>query len=136
MNLNELEILEEDFDLFVVLDDKEKIEFLFDAIEVGLEASVLKQVAKLDALHSKIATKQKIASEDYQVGNYRLCVTYTGKEVHLCSNSLKAIRKFVNKMINDGLLLWPASTKKSVFDMYRYFKAYKVIGRGGPISSN
>ena len=27
-------------------------------------------------------------------------------------------------------------TKKSVFDMYRYFKAYKLIARVGPLSSN
>jgi len=136
MNLNELEILEDDFDLFVALDEKEKIEFLFDAIEIGVEASVLKQVAKLDQLEMYKSSKTKIASEDYQVGQYRLCVTYTGKEVHLNSNSLKAIRKFVSKMINDGLLLWPSSTKKSVFDIYRYFKSYNVIGRIGPVSSN
>jgi len=136
MNLNELEILEDDFDLFVALDNKEKIEFLFDAVKIGIEASVLKQVAKLDALYERIPTKQKIASEDYQIGPTRLCVTYTGKEVQLNSDSLKAIRSFVNKMINDGLLLWPSSTKKTIFDMYRFFKAYKVIGRGGPVSSN
>ena len=61
---------------------------------------------------------------------------YKRNEIHLNSDSLKAIKTFTNKIINDGLLIWPASTKKSVFDMYRYFKAYKVIGRAGPISSN
>ena len=136
MNLNELEILEDDFDLFVALDDKNKIEFLFDAMEKGIEASVLKQVAKLDALYNNIPTKQKISSHDMEMGNTRLCITYTGKEVHLNSNSLKSIRTFVCKMINDGLLLWPSSTKKSVFDIYRYFKAYNVIGKINPISSN
>ena len=136
MNLNELEILEDDFDLFVALNDKEKIEFLFDALETGIEASVLKQIAKLDELYHRVPIKQKIRTEDYQVGDTRLSITYTGTEVHLNSNSLKAIRSFVNKMINDGILLWPASTKKSVFDMYRYFKAYKVIARATPISSN
>jgi len=137
MNLNELEILEDDFDLFVALDDKRKIEFLFDAIEIGIEASILKQVAKLDQMYNNnIPTKQKIHTHDLQVGETRIAITYTGKEVHLNSDSLKAIRTFVNKIINDGLLLWPSSTKKSVFDMYRYFKAYKVIARVGPISSN
>ena len=136
MNLNELEILEDDFDLFIALDDSNKIEFLFDALETGIEASVLKQVAKLDELYHQVPIKQKIRTEDYQVGDTRLSITYTGTEVHLNSNSLKAIRSFVNKMINDGILLWPASTKKSVFDMYRYFKAYKVIARATPISSN
>jgi hypothetical protein len=136
MNLNELEILEDDFDLFIALDDSNKIEFLFDALETGIEASVLKQIAKLDELYHQVPIKQKIRTEDYQVGDTRLSITYTGTEVHLNSNSLKAIRSFVNKMINDGILLWPASTKKSVFDMYRYFKSYKIIARGAPLSSN
>ena len=135
MNLNELEILEDDFDLFIALDDREKIEFLFDALNDGIESSVDKQVEKLTRLMP--VRKQPIMQvQDFQTGNTRLCVTLTKNEVHLNSNSLKAIRKFVNKMINDGLLLWPSSTKKSVFDMYRYFKAYKVIARVGPISSN
>jgi hypothetical protein len=134
MNLNELEILEDDFDLFVALDDQEKIEFLFDAANIGLEASALKQVSKLT---KNIPTrKEHIRTEDYQVGNYRLAITLTKTEIHLNSNSLKAIRVYVNKMINDGLMLWPSSTKKSIFDMYRYFKAYKIIAKGAPLSSN
>ena len=49
---------------------------------------------------------------------------------------MMVIRRFANKMINDGLLLWPLKNEKSVFDMYRYFKAYKLIARVGPLSSN
>ena len=133
MNLNELEILEDDFDLFVALNDREKIEFLFDAMNDGIEASVDKQVSKLT---EAIPNNPKILVEDYNIQGTRLCVTLTNNQVHLNSNSLKAIRKFVNKMINDGLLLWPMKTKKSVFDMYRFYKAYKVIARVGPLSSN
>ena len=134
MRLDELEILEDDFDLFVALNDQEKIEFLFDAMEEGIEASVLKQVSNLS---DKIApSKQYVRTEDYQVGDHRLCVTLTPNEVHLNSSSLRAIRKFANKMINDGLILWPINKKKSVFDIYRFFKAYYVVGRTGPISSN
>jgi hypothetical protein len=134
MNLQDLEILEDDFDLFVALNNTEKIEFLFDAVEQGIEASVNKQVSKLA---STIPSHKEIARvEDDQFGTTRLCVVLTKNEIHLNSDSLKAIKTFTNKIINDGLLIWPASTKKSVFDMYRYFKAYKVIGRAGPISSN
>ena len=56
--------------------------------------------------------------------------------MHLNSDSLRAIKSFVNKMSNDGLLLWQLKIKKSIFDMYRYYKAYKIIGRVGPVSSN
>jgi len=134
MNLQDLEILEDDFDLFVALNDTEKIEFLFDAIEQGIQASVNKQVSKLT---STIPSHKEIARvEDYQIGGTRLALTILKNEIHLNSDKLRAIRKFVNKMINDGLLLWPIKRKKSVFDMYRYFKAYKLIGRVGPVSSN
>jgi len=134
MNLNELEILEDDFDLFVVLDNKEKIEFLFDAMNDGIEASVTKQTSKLS--ESISLNKSKIRVEDFIIEGTRLCLTLTNNQVHLNSDSLKAIRMFVNKMINDGLLLWPIKTEKTVFDMYKYFKAYKIIARGTPISSN
>ena len=136
MNLNELEILEDDFDVFVELNDSSKIEFLFDAIEKGVETSILKQVAKLDSMRDEIPIKQKVQTEDLEFGRYRLSVTLTNNQVHLNSNSLKAIRQFTNKMINDGLLLWPLKVKKSVFDMYKYFKAYKIIARLGPLSNN
>lgn len=134
MDLNELEILEDDFDLFVALDNEEKIEFLFDALEHGTEAAAIKQEQRL--LENIELSRPKIKVEDYQIGDARLCVTLSKSEIHLNSNSLKAIRKFSNKMFNDGLILQSLKIKKSVFDMYRYFKAYNVIGRGVPISSN
>jgi hypothetical protein len=136
MNLNKLEILEDDFDVFIALTDSSKIEFLFDAIEKGVETSILKQVSKLDSYRDEIPLKQKVQTEDLEFGKYRLSVTLTNSQVHLNSDSLKAIRQFTNKMINDGLLLWPLKAKKSIFDMYRYFKAYKIIARLGPISNN
>jgi len=136
MNLQDLEILEDDFDLFVALDDTEKIEFLFDAVESGIEASILKQVTKLDEQYTNIDVKHKISTEDFQFGQYRIAVTLTPNEVHLNSNSLKAIRSFTNKMFNDGLMLWPLKMKKSVFDIYRFYKSFSIIGRGTAISSN
>jgi hypothetical protein len=134
MKLNDLEILEDDFDLFVALDDKEKIEFLFDATQNGVEAAVLKQVTNLS---DKYVTKVPIvATEDYQVGGHRLCITSFPDKLHINSSSLKAIRSFVDKLFNDGVLLLRIPTKKSEFDIYRYFRAYKVIGKVGPFCSN
>jgi hypothetical protein len=136
MKINELEILEDDFDLFVALDDSDKIEFLFDATEYGTEVAVVKHVTKLADKY--IPKTPMISAEDFSVGPYRLCVTtFNNKsEIHLNSNSLKAIRQFVKKLFNDGALLWPLSKKKGEFDYYRFFKAYKVIGNVGPYSSN
>ena len=125
---------EDDFDLFVALDDKEKIEFLFDAVEEGLEASIIKQVDRLE--HKYIRKQPIIQTDDFQVGNARICITLTKNRVYLNSNSLKAIRNFVCKMVNDGLMLWPSNEKKTDYDLYRYFKSYQIIARGTPLSSN
>jgi spore cortex formation protein SpoVR/YcgB (stage V sporulation) len=135
MKLDELEILEDDFDLFVALDDTDKIEFLFDATEHGTEVAVVKHVAKLADKY--MPPKPIISSEDFSVGSYRLCITtFQNSEIYLNSNSLKAIRQFVNKLFNDGVLLWPIDKKKTEFDIYRFFKAYKIIGRTDPFCSN
>ena len=135
MRLDELEILEDDFDLFVALDDSDKIEFLFDATEHGTEVAVVKHVSKLAEKY--IPKRPMITAEDFSVGPYRLCVTtFQNSEIYLNSNSLRAIRQFVNKLFNDGVLLWPLDKKKTEFDIYRFFKAYKIIGKVGPFCEN
>ena len=135
MKINELEILEDDFDLFVALDDVDKIEFLFDATEHGTEVAVVKHVTKLADQY--MPKQPLVSSEDFQVGYYRLSVTtFKDSEIHLNSNSLKAIRQFVKKLINDGIILWRLDKKKSEFDIYRYFRAYKIVGKAGPFCEN
>ncbi len=135
MKLDELEIFEDDFDLFVALDDIDKVEFLSDAIEYGTEVAVVKHVTKLADKY--MPKTPLVASEDFTVGPYRLCVTtFKDSEIHLNSNSLKAIRYFVKKIMNDGVILWPSDKKKSEFDIYRFFKAYKIVGKVGPFCEN
>tara|TARA_R110001583_G_scaffold25807_8_gene93392 strand:- start:2857 stop:3261 length:405 start_codon:yes stop_codon:yes gene_type:complete len=134
MKLNELEIYEDDFDLFVALDAPDKIEFLFDATQVGLEQATVKQVSKLA---DKYGPSEPIVTvQDFRIGISRLCVTQFPDKLYLNSDSLKAIRYFVKKLWNDGLLLETLKDKKTDFDMYRFFKAYKIIGRVDPYSSN
>ena len=70
------------------------------------------------------------------VGDYKLSVTISRDEIQLNSNSLRAIRRFVSKLWSDGMLLSKLNIKKTDLDIYRYFKAYKIIGRGTPICPN
>ena len=135
MKLNELDIQEKEFDLFVALDDRAKIQFLADAAEMGVEGACVKQLTKLAEQYLE-PKRPIISTEDYQVGAFRLCVTSVQDELYLNSNSLKAIRRFVAKLFNDGLILTRLDKKKTEFDIYRYFRAYKIIGNVGPISSN
>ncbi len=134
MKLNELEIYEDDFDLFVALDDSDKIEFLFDATQIGMEAAVIKQVARLT---EKYQMREPIVQvTDYEVGPYRISVTEYPDKLHINSNSLRAIRRFVEKLWNDGTLLRRVKEKKTEFDIYKYLRVYDVIGKVPPICSN
>jgi spore cortex formation protein SpoVR/YcgB (stage V sporulation) len=134
MKLNELEIYEDDFDLFVALDAEDKIEFLFDATQVGLEAATIKQVDKLADRYAPI--QPAVSVQKYQVGPYRLCVTQYPNTIHLNSNSLRAIRKFISKLWNDGLILKQLKVAKTDFDVYRFLRVYEIIGKGQPFCNN
>ena len=137
MKLNELEILEDDFDLFVALDDHNKIEFLFDAMQLGTEEAIIKQVGKLAEKYAPRDQKEPLVSDqDYQVGPYRLSITQYPNRMHINSNSLKAINRFVEKLFNDGILLNRIEAKKTDFDMYRYLRVYNVIGKVDPYCNN
>ena len=133
MKLKELNICEDDFDLFVGLSAKEKIQFLFDATQLGVEHAVLKQVDKFE---ERLNQTSKIIVQDIMVGMSRLSILSMEGEVHLNSDSLKVIRKFVRKLWNDGYILSNLNSKKSEFEFYKYYKAYKVIGKADPFSSN
>ena len=134
MKLNELEIFEDDFDLFVALDDEDKIEFLFDATQIGIEAATIKQVGKLA---DRYAPKTPMVSvQDFQVGPYRLAVTQYPDKISINSNSLKAVRRFVDKLWNDGIILTKIDAKKTQFDLYRYLRVYNIVGKTQPFCSN
>jgi len=134
MKLEELDITRDDFSVFLELNPREKIEFLSDATEYGIEESIIKQIDNL--ADRFIPEMPYIETKDIQVGNYKLSITILKDEMHFNSNSMRAIRKFVSKLWNDGLLLSKLNIKKTKFDIYRYFKAYKIIGRGTPICPN
>lgn len=137
MKLNELEILENDFDLFVALDAADKIEFLFDASDVGLEAAAIKQVCKLAEKYSPDQQEEPIISvQDFEIGDNRLCVTQYPNVIHLNSDSLRAIRDFVDKLFNDGILLTRKPADKTEFDMYRFLRVYEIIGKVSPFCDN
>tara|TARA_R110002096_G_scaffold434513_1_gene656297 strand:- start:225 stop:635 length:411 start_codon:yes stop_codon:yes gene_type:complete len=136
MKLNELEIYEDDFDLFVALDARDKIEFLFDAMQVGLEEASIKQVSKLADKYIPVDDTPAVSVQKYQVGPYRLCVTQYPNMIHLNSNSLKAIRRFISKLWNDGIILSRLDSTKTDFDVYRFLRVYRVIGKGQPFSNN
>tara|TARA_R110002012_G_scaffold225877_1_gene397878 strand:+ start:1615 stop:2025 length:411 start_codon:yes stop_codon:yes gene_type:complete len=134
MTLSELNIDEDIFDVFLNINATHKIEFLSDAMEFGAEAAMSKQIERLTVEFEDIPKMPIVSSQDFVSCGYRLCVTTLEEEVQLNSDSLKTIRTFVLKLCMDGIILSPINKKKSEMDLYRHFRAYKVLGRGNPIS--
>jgi hypothetical protein len=136
MSLKNININEETFDLFVSLDPEDKVQFIYDALTDSVENSYQKQ---LEILHTKFEKSSYILvrTQDLLVGPYRLCITNYGDIITFNSDSIRVIRHFIKKMAHDGTMLTTLSyIKKSEVDMYKYFKAYKILGTTQPICEN
>ena len=137
MEIDKLKISELDFDLFAELRPKEKLEFLWDAQYFGLEASVLKQLDKVDKILDAKEFWPKIITHEFEVGNTTLCVTAHNNIMYLNSNRVHAIKQFVKKLWLDGHILSAQNDiLKTRYDKYKYFRAYKILGKGAPFSQN
>ena len=139
MTLKELVITEDDFDVFIALNPAEKIEFLWDAMRLGITESVDKQVSKLEKEYKEAGTKQiMMAVQDMHIGPYRLTVMSIDRLIVLNSDNLKVIRNFTRQMWNTGYIMTRRHDIKKAknSDMMRYFLAYEIIGEVQTISEN
>lgn len=134
-NLTDLQILDEEYDLFWMLTDSEKIEFLFDALDIGVSESILKQLCKPKP--NGISAKEA-SSEDITVGPHRLCISVYDNIMTLNSDNLRVIRVFVRKFFRDGYILVRTNEvkKEKEYDIYKYFKAYNIFKTSLPICEN
>jgi hypothetical protein len=143
MKLDKLKILEDEFDVFTKLPDKHKVQFLYDAMHIGAEASIVKQLNMLidkDMLGHIDDDEDDhhgvVSIQEYDFGDYQLSAMMTPSSIYLNATGIKPIRKFTQKLFNDGLLLKRIPIKKSEYDMYRYFRAYEIIGNWEPLCIN
>ncbi len=139
MTLKDLVIREDDFDVFIALNPAEKIEFLWDALRLGIDKSVDKQVTKLEKDYESNSTRTVLMSvQDMRIGPYHLTVMSIDRLIVLNSDNLKVIRNFVKQMWNNGYIVSRRQDirKAKNSDMMKYFVAYEIIGEGNPISEN
>ena len=137
MNLKDLVIQENDFDLFVALDPTQKIQFLSDALEDGIDVAVERQ---LHDLNSGQAGKgvALVRLQVIQVGPHILNVMSVGNIIILNSDNLKIIRKFVRNMWTNGHIMSrrPDIRKTKTQDLFKYFLAYEILGTNLTICDN
>lgn len=134
MSLEKVEIHEDEFNIFVLLSARNKIEFLYDATKTNAETAVLKQISKIE----KIKAQYESANiEDMQVGRYRLCVSTYDDIITLNCDSLAVINSFTNKIWLEGhILIRNHDILKCEVDIYKYFKVFNIIKMKMPISEN
>jgi len=136
MALQNIKISEDDFDLFIGLDPTDKIEYLYDILTVGKEAANSKQIEQLHTRleHARIV---QVKIQDLMVGPFRLCISNYDDIITFNSDSIRVIRHFIKKMNHDGTILATIPyIKKSEFDFYKYFKAYRILGVNQPLCEN
>jgi len=139
MHLVDLTIHEEDFDIFVMLPNSEKIAYIWDIHKKG-PAAGLKYLAKIAAFEDDSLDDDEpsiiVHTQEIVAGKYRLNITQFKQELRLNSNSIKAIRLFVQKAIEDGHVLVRQPRVRSEWDDMRYLRVYKVVGMANPICEN
>ena len=136
MNLEQIKIYEDDFDMFVLLAEESKIEFLYDAMNTDSKTAMLKQEQKLEK-QSEEYFGHFARVEDLMVGTHRLCITKYDNVITFNCDNLAIINRFVNKIWNDGqILIRNNEAIKTHLDCYKYFKAFNILNIGMPISGN
>ena len=137
MKLSELNINEDEFDIFSMLSAAEKIEFLFNAQRLGIETSLIMLISKMKSPAAQRIIVSKARVEDIDIGISRLCVTILDDCLTLNCDSLRAMNLFAKKVWRDGHLLMRDKTiKRTEDDYYRYFRAYRLLRLGAPLCEN
>ena len=140
MEISKIHIDADDYHFFSTLADKEKIEFLHDVQDIGLNLSVIKRIEQ-----DEVEVKQSLndifqdTMMDEQISlNGKLVITTMNNFLHLNSNSLKLIRAFVHKLFDDGHIITRHKNAKKLpgIDYLRFYRCYEIIGSGDPFCPN
>ena len=135
MSLEQIEIFEDDFDLFVLLNNSNKVEYLYDIDKLGTRGAMLKQIAKYQKVQEE---ELKLAHvEDIIIGEHRICITKYDDVIAFNSDNLSLINSFIKRIWMEGhILLREKEVLKTTLDNYRYFKAFQIIKLHMPICEN
>tara|TARA_R110000744_G_scaffold81246_1_gene159786 strand:- start:365 stop:814 length:450 start_codon:yes stop_codon:yes gene_type:complete len=149
MEIDNLHINETDFDLFLGLEPKDKIEFLYDAHVVGKDISLHRAIAKLNlpelrnqpeeiSLNDLFQdTMPETVYDELRWNGQKLTLMIANDMIHLNSTSLKWVRRIVKKLFNDGhIMMKNKFAKKTSIDIYKYYRCYNLIGTCSPICLN
>ena len=133
MQINDLhEFGSEELDYFKCLTATEKIEFLASVCNAGVNETLSSFVAQE---FEGETSPNMIQSIDFR-GLGLVYVVIYDNEMYIKSNSLKALRLYLNKLFEDGNLLVKFPIKKPAGVTDRYYYGYKILSNTTPLCLN
>tara|TARA_A100001391_G_scaffold203449_2_gene195807 strand:+ start:184 stop:636 length:453 start_codon:yes stop_codon:yes gene_type:complete len=146
MEIDNIHIGEQDFDIFLNLQKKDKIAFVFDTVSYGIDAAMSKlQIFTEEDMNfenKELTKKEQSVSESFQDTIYeelmhdkhRMNILIINNSIHINSSSLSWIRKTILKLFMDGHLIVKNKLAKKLpgIDKYRYYRCYDIIGTVPP----
>lgn len=130
-DLQDIHINQKDLDLFLTLNDKSKIEFLFDLQHEPKHVSILKQLRKFKkafAADDDVVFDRKI----FKHKNHVVLVVLRNDILIISSNSRRAIKEVKWKFFNDGYMFSKACKIDNLI-YYKYTEFYRTMGILTPI---
>jgi hypothetical protein len=146
MEIDNIHIGEQDFDIFLNLQKKDKIAFVFDTVSYGIDAAMSKlQIFTEEDMNfenKELTEREQSVSESFQDTIYeelmhdkhRMNILIINNSIHINSSSLSWIRKTILKLFMDGHLIVKNKLAKKLpgIDKYRYYRCYDIIGTVPP----
>jgi len=155
MEIDNIHIDEQDFDIFLNLQKKDKIAFVSDTVSYGIDAAMSKiKIFPEDENEMEMefepdfeidepVEKNSLVRESFQDTVYeelmhdkhRMNILILNNCIHLNSSSLSWIRKTILKLFMDGHLIIRNKFAKKIpgVDKFRYYRCYNIIGTVPPI---
>jgi hypothetical protein len=103
-------------------------------LTVGVEDAVTAQLRSSGDL--EVHEVENFHEHTFQFPEGELYVAIFDSHVHIYSDSLKTMKRFVMKLYMEGNILQRQNTAKDPYDEYRYYRHYVNIGKGNPLSLN
>jgi len=130
MKLSDLQLHEDEFDVFIGLPPSLKIAFIEDIHRNG-EVEIEKYLQGMYDQQDLMFQFQEVVVDD----EYMSVIQY-GDVLRLNASSLKLLKTFVKKLWMDGLILSRIHETKTIWDTRRYLRVYKLLSQVSPICEN
>ncbi len=142
MEIDNIHIAEEDFDIFLNLTSKDKIEFVSDTVSHGVDAAISKIIQIDTSIPEKKNTQtvndlfQDTVYEELIHDKHRMNVLIVNNSIHMNSSSLSWIRRMVLKLFMDGHIITRNKFAKKIpgIDRFKYYRCYDIQGSVPPFS--